>query len=56
MKRGKVGKGTTFEGPIPYIADDYNIKAKLARKEIEQHEAKIFAVSEGKPWSQMARR
>lgn len=36
-KRGKVGKCTTFAGVIPYMEDDYNIKKKLLRKELEYH-------------------
>ena len=30
MKRGKVGRATSFGGIIPYKEDDYDIKKKLA--------------------------
>ena len=30
MKRGKVGRATSFGGIIPYTEDDYDIKKKIA--------------------------
>lgn len=41
LKSGKVGPGTTFSGKIPYMEDDYNIKKKLLRKELEYHRSKV---------------
>ena len=37
MKRGKVGKLTTFAGPIPYIPDPYDTKKKIAWGEYKHH-------------------
>lgn len=37
MKRGKVGKLTTFGGPVPYIADPYDNKKKIAWAELKAH-------------------
>lgn len=37
MKRGKVGKLTTFAGPIPYVADPYDNKKKIAWAELQAH-------------------
>lgn len=37
MKKGKVGKLTSFGGPIPYIADPYDNKRKIAWKELKDH-------------------
>ena len=39
IKVGKIGKNVTLGGIIPYIEDDYDIKKKLARKELEYHRA-----------------
>lgn len=39
IKVGKIGKNTTLGGIIPYIEDDYDIKKKLARKELAYHQA-----------------
>jgi len=52
LKEGKVGRGTTFAGPIPYIADDYNIKHKIAIEEMKYHQSKL----QEKPFSQQAKR
>jgi len=30
IKQGKVGKGTTLGGIIPYVEDEYDIKKKIA--------------------------
>ena len=51
-KIGKVGRRTTFGGPIPYKEDDYNYKKVLLRKELEYHRSKV----QEKPWSQNAKR
>jgi len=37
MKRGKIGKLTSFGGPIPYVADPYDNKKKIARAELKAH-------------------
>jgi len=37
MKKGKVGKGTSFGGVIPYMPDDYNIRSKIAMEELKKH-------------------
>ena len=39
MKRGKVGKLTTFSGPVPYVADPYDNKKKIAWAELKAHQA-----------------
>lgn len=39
LKKGNVGKNTSFGGPIPYMEDDYNLKKKLYKKELEEHKA-----------------
>jgi len=36
-KIGKVGKCTTFGGVLKHMADDYNIKKQILRKELEYH-------------------
>jgi len=40
-KMGRVGKMTTLSGPIPYIADAYDAKRILAKKELEIHHSLI---------------
>lgn len=52
LKVGKVGRGTTFSGPIPYMADDYNIASKLAKEETAYHRSKV----QEKPFSSQAKR
>ena len=52
MKKGKVGKGVTLGGKIEYIADDYNIKKKIATEEREYHMSKV----QDAPFSQRARK
>ena len=47
-KKGEVGKGTTFAGTIEHIADPYERKKELQRKEREDHEKKV----QDKPFSQ----
>ena len=37
MKKGKVGKLTTFAGPVAYIADPYDNKKKIAWAELKAH-------------------
>ena len=37
MRRGKVGKLTTFSGPIQYVADPYDNKKKIAWAELKDH-------------------
>ena len=51
MKRGNVGKGTTFGGKIPYKEDLYDIQKEIAKKEREYHDSKI----QDKPFSQRAK-
>lgn len=51
MKLGKVGKNTSFSGPIPYIEDDFDAKKKIAAKEREYHLSKL----QDKPFSQKAK-
>lgn len=41
MKKGIVGKLTTFSGPIPYKESNYNIKQEILRKELAEHRAKV---------------
>jgi hypothetical protein len=41
----------TLGGIIPYIEDDYDIKKKLARKELDKHRALV----QEKPFSQKAK-
>ena len=48
MKRGKIGKLTTFGGPVPYIADPYDNKKKIAMAELKAHHALL----QEKPFSQ----
>jgi len=50
-KKGQVGKGTTFEGVLPYKPDPYDHKKELAKKELEEHKAKC----QEKPFSQKVR-
>jgi hypothetical protein len=40
-KLGKVGKNVLIGEKIPYIEDDYNIKKKLAKKELEYHQSMV---------------
>ena len=51
VKRGNVGKGTSFGGMIPYKEDLYDIQKELAKKEREYHDTKI----QDKPFSQRAK-
>jgi guanyl-specific ribonuclease Sa len=38
LKGGKVGKNTTFGGPVPYKEDDvFGNKKKIIKQEIEYH-------------------
>lgn len=37
MKKGRIGKNTSFGGPVPYIADPYDNKKKIAWKELKEH-------------------
>lgn len=48
MKEGRVGKLTSFSGPIPYKEDPYDNKKVLAKKELEYHYSKV----QEKPFSQ----
>ena len=52
MRRGKVGKLTTFGGPIPHMADNYDAKKELTKKERERHASLV----QEKPFSQQCRR
>ena len=56
LKSGKVGKNTSFGGPIPYIEDDYNLKKKVYKAELEEHKALVEKIGDGKPFSQYARK
>jgi len=47
MKEGKVGKGTSFGGAIPYKEDLYGISWEIAKKEREYHDSKL----QDKPFS-----
>lgn len=53
LKIGKVGKGTTFSGSIPYVEDAYDGKKKFIMKEIKEHHEKV---GDRPPFSQMAGR
>ena len=53
IKKGRVGKNTTFGGQIPFKhGDDYMISKEIATKERAYHESKL----QDKPFSQMSRR
>lgn len=43
MKKGKHDKGSKiyFGGNIPYMEDDYNIKKKIAKDDLDYHNSKI---------------
>jgi len=56
LKKGNVGKNTSFGGAIPYIEDDFNLKKKLYKKELEEHRARIEKIGDGKPFSSFARK
>jgi hypothetical protein len=51
IKFGKTGKNVLIGEKIPYIEDDYNIKKKLAKKEMEYHHSMV----QEKPFSQKAK-
>ena len=51
IKFGQVGKNVFIGEKIPYIEDDYNIKKKLAKKEMEYHQSMV----QEKPFSQKAK-
>ena len=51
MKRGRVGKNTTFSGQLPYMESDYNKPKELALKESAYHRSKL----QDKPFSQRAK-
>jgi hypothetical protein len=40
-KKGEVGKGTHFGGKIEHMADPFDHKKEIARKEREEHEKKL---------------
>ena len=40
-KKGEVGKGTSFGGKIEHMADPFDRKKELAKKEREEHEKKL---------------
>lgn len=52
MKRGKVGKNTTFQGTIPYIEDEFSRPHEFELKRAAYHRSKV----QDKPFSQNARR
>ena len=52
-KLGRVGRGTSFGGVIPYTEDDYNVKKKIIRKEMMFHQEKV---GERPPFSQQCKR
>lgn len=56
LKKGNVGKNTSFGGPIPYLEDDYNLKKKLYKKELEEHKAMLEKIGDGKPFSSFAKK
>ena len=56
MKRGKVGRATSFGGAVPYTEDDYDIKKKIAMKERRHHVDKIQEIHDAKHFSQKAKR
>lgn len=56
MKRGKVGRATSFGGNIPYTEDDYDIKKKIAIRERKDHVDTIAAIHDAKHFSQKAKR
>jgi len=37
MKKGRVGKLTSFGGVVPYIADPYDNRKKIAWAELKEH-------------------
>jgi hypothetical protein len=52
LKKGKNGKGTTFDGPIKYMEDEYDRRRKFVKEEMEYHRSKL----QDKPFSQQAKR
>jgi hypothetical protein len=40
-KKGEIGKGTTFGGTLPHMADPYNRPKELAHKELVEHQSKL---------------
>jgi hypothetical protein len=40
-KRGHNGKGTSFGGNVPYIADPYGRAQEISKKEREEHLTKV---------------
>jgi hypothetical protein len=40
-KAGEVGKGTSFGGNLPHMADEFERKKEIARKERLEHEKKL---------------
>jgi hypothetical protein len=55
MKRGKVGRATSFGGNIPYTEDDYDVKKKIAMRERKEHVDTIQALHDAKHFSQKAK-
>ena len=41
LKKGRVGKQTSFGGIIPYIADQYDRHRDIAKEELEYHRSKL---------------
>lgn len=40
-KQGEIGKGTSFGGTLPHMADEFDRKKVIAKKEREEHEKKL---------------
>ena len=55
LKKGIVGKGTTFEPPLPHMADGYEQHKMEARMKQKSHAEIIAKTFEGKNFSQRAK-
>jgi len=56
LKKGRIGKHTSFGGPTEYIEDDYNLKKKMYKAELEEHKKLVEVIGDGKPFSQYAKK
>lgn len=51
-KKGEVGKNTSFGGNLAHLPDEYDNAKEIARKELEEHKAKV----QERPFSQRVTR
>ena len=52
-RKGRVGQGTTFSGPTPFIKDEYERPEILRKKELDYHHEALAKLGD-KPFSQKA--